>query len=943
MAKIQAYKFVNPGVSESSSPKVRAAARQTLAVNRIGSTVEGIANVVVDLTSINKATLSFQKRVERTKKINLRRKRDAEAEARQEKASLKLESQQKRRAEEDKEKLNLDKPKDNPFMEWAEKTFAPLRDFFIAIVGISIIKKYNDIRNNPEEKEKFDDFWFKTQFVFGKIYDFVKGSFDAVIEGWQALFDDEKNFFEKIEGLGTLVKGIAGFAAIGFFLNPMLLVNTVLGGIDFMLGGGDDGGGLDPDLDGPNKTPPTKTDAQLKKMGLSDDQIKHYKKLRDSGESAQDALKAARKFKPKPNLFQRGANIVGGAFEATFGKLKQAAQATWGLTSEWAQNQYANLSESVRKQWEKFADISKKLKKRAQNIASKVGSAVSSAKDYVGKGINSVGDKLKNFAMERILAPIQEFVKPLIAKMKTIAGKMIDPLFNNPLGKNILAALKKKGVSGPADFVGIAKRVGGKALPIIGGLVNLLFAYERFAGGDPFGGLLESLSAGFDLAGLIPGGQFGPPISMGIDAYMFARDLIPGVQEFEEGMISKIPGATAVGDFMKKLAEPLPKNLIGNIINALGGGGEDTISDEAMSMVDEYAKGGKVALYAGHADMKTDGSAGSAYGTSGGGIKGNLSTAPQQSYAKGYQSNEAFFNDKIAQKAAQKAGDLGIYRKPVRVGPGSSPQSNYSRIDKDNAAGITTVEIHMDAPKPMGMRGMMGTSPDMRTRGNNNGFLKALNSAYGIHRTQKGLGSVNRNSLSALLEVAPLGWDVLKNHNSFIETESSKIANAIKAGAKGKVPEVTGDTNAGAATDAGDYTGDDSSGGNTSSPASIEAPPADPPPPPNPMAALQNLQQGLFDAFGMEDKSAAIEAKEESMTPADTFKMAAEGKLKGFSSGIELSKFDFSKEFAMQNDDANMVPFPVAIEMPVPITIKTAINTGGDEIVSVRKSPFVDK
>lgn len=938
MAKIQAYKFVNPGVSESSSPKIRAAARQTLAVNRIGSSVEGIANVVTDLFSINKATLKFQKKVERTKKLNLRRKRDAAAEARQEGASLKLKSQQKRKADESKKTLKLDKPKDNPFMEWAEKTFAPLRDFFIAIVGISIIKKYNDIRNDPEQQKEFEDFWYKTQFVFGKIYDFATGAFESVMEGWQTLFDDEKNFFEKVEGLGTLVKGIAGFAAIGFFLNPMLLVNTVLSGIDFMLSGGDDGG-LDPDLDGPNKKPPTaKTDAQLKKMGLSDDQIKHYRKLKDAGESSQDALKAARKFKPKPNLFQRGANIVGGAFEATFGKLKQAAQATWGLTSEWAQNQYANLSESVRKQWEKFADLSKKLKKRAQNIASKVGSAVSSATDYVGKGINSVGDKLKNFAMERILAPIQEFVKPLIAKMKTIAGKMIEPLFNNPLGKNILAALKKKGISGPADFVGIAKRVGGKALPIIGGLVNLLFAYERFAGGDPFGGLLESLSAGFDLAGLIPGGQFGPPISMGIDAYMFARDLIPGVQEFEEGMISKIPGATAVGDFMKKLAEPLPKNLIGNIINALGGGGEDTISPEAMAMVDEYAKGGKVALYAGHADMKTDGSAGSAYGTSGGGIKGNLSTAPQQSYAKGYQSNEAFFNDKIAQKAAQKAGDLGIYRKPVRVGPGSSPQSNYSRIDKDNAAGITTVEIHMDAPKPMGMRGMMGTSPDMRTRGNNNGFLKALNAAYGIHRTQKGLGSVNRNSLSALLEVAPLGWDVLKNHNSFIETESSKIANAIKAGAKGKVPEVTGDVNAG---DAGDYTGDDYSGGGDSS-ASIDAAPADPPPPPNPMTALQDLQKGLFDAFKMEDKSAAVKAKEE-MTPADTFKMAAEGKLKGFSSGIELSKFDFSKEFAMQNDDANLVPFPVAVQMPVPITLKSTINTGGDEIVSVRKSPFVDK
>jgi hypothetical protein len=927
MAKIQAYKFVNPGISNAASPKARAAAKHTLAVNRIGSTVEGIANVVTDLVSINKATLAFQKRVERTKKLNLRRERDAAAEERQEQASLKLKSQQKRKAEKDKKKLKLDKPKDNPFMEWAEKTFAPLRDFFIAIVGISIIKKYNDIRNDPEQQKEWEDFWYKTKFVFGKIYDFATGAFKSVMEGWEKLFgsDDEKSFFDRIEGLGDIIKGIAGFAVLGFFLNPMGLVNLVLTGIDFMLDGGDDGGG-DPDLDGPNRKTPTKTDAQLKKMGLNDDQIKQYRKLRQSGESAETALKAARNFKPRPNIFQRSANALGGAIQSTFGKLRQAAEATWGLTSDWAKNQYASLSEAARKQWEKFANLSKKLKKQAKSIATKVGGALSSAKDYVGKGINSVGDKLKNFAMERILTPIQEFVKPLLAKVKSIASKMIAPLFNNPLGKKILEALKKKGISGAGDFVGIAKNVGGKALPIVGGLVNLLFAYERFAGGDPFGGLLESLSAGFDLAGIIPGGQFGPPISMGIDAYMFARDLIPGVQEFEESMINKIPGAKAVGDFMKKLAEPLPKNLIQSIIGALGGGGNEELPEKAA--------GGKVALYAGHADMKTDGSAGTQYGTSGGAIRGTMSTAPTQSYAKGYQSNEAYFNDKIAQKAAAKSGGLAMYRKPVRVGPGTDPNSNYSRIDKDNAAGITTVEIHMDAPKPMGRRGMIGINPDMKTRGANNGFLKALNTAYGVHTTQKGLGSVNRNNLSGLLEVAPLGWNVLRNHNSFIETESSKIANALKLGAKGKVPEVTGDPNAGDVS--GDYTGDDYSGGGDSS---MGGPPPPPPPPPDPMSALRNLQTSLLDAFGVKQE----EKEEKTPTPADMFKMAAEGDLKGFSSGIELSKFDFSKEFAMQNEEANMIPFAVAIQMPVPITVPRTINTGGDEVVNVRKSPFVDK
>ncbi|AFD02624.1 hypothetical protein [Synechococcus phage S-MbCM6] len=252
MAKIQAYKFVNPGVSNSASPKVRAAVKHTLAVNRIGSTVEGIANVTNDLLQINKSTLAFQKRVERTKKINLRRERDEKAENRQESASLKLKSQQKLRAEKDKKKLKLDKPKDNPFLDWAEKTFAPLKDFFIAIVAVSIIKKYNDIRNDPEQLKEFDDFWFKTKFVFGKIYDFANGTFKSVMEGWEKIFGDENTFQERLEGLGTLVKGIGGLLAIGFFLNPMLLVNTVLTGIDFLL---NDGGNDDLPVDDPRNKP----------------------------------------------------------------------------------------------------------------------------------------------------------------------------------------------------------------------------------------------------------------------------------------------------------------------------------------------------------------------------------------------------------------------------------------------------------------------------------------------------------------------------------------------------------------------------------------------------------------------------------------------------------------------------------------------------------------
>ncbi|AFD02625.1 hypothetical protein [Synechococcus phage S-MbCM6] len=576
----------------------------------------------------------------------------------------------------------------------------------------------------------------------------------------------------------------------------------------------------------------------------------------------------------------------------------------------------------------------------------------------IGKGVYNWGanqaKSIKNLAdLARDPAKLKDVVgkklkdnlKPIIEKDEGI--KKIFDIAKNPkaMGPKLIDTFKNI-VKSPATRKGVNFLKEARKNVKIGGIDSVIAAifalldYGVF-GESPINAIVSALGS---LLGYSAGFAIGAPFG-GVPG--FITGAVGGIAgEFVaakvlEGLAKTFPQLTEIDDpVARQLFPNAPRSILRDPNSPMElTPDQQKALDENLPELPKKASGGKVAFYSGHADMKTDGSAGTAYGTSGGGIKGNLSTAPQQSYAKGYQSNEAYFNDKIAQKAAQKSGGIGVYRKPVRVGPGSSPQSNYSRIDKDNAAGITTVEIHMDAPKPMGMRGMMGTNPDMRTRGKNNGFLKALNSAYGVHRTQKGLGSVNRNNLSALLEVAPLGWNVLKNNTSFIESESSKIANAIKAGAKGKVPKVTGDSNAGDASNSSDYTGDDSSSaGDTSSADSFTAPPP-PPPPTNPMTALQNLQQGLFDTF-------KVEAKEEAtsqLDPIDMFKMAADGKIKGFSSSSALGKYDFSAAYTMENDAASMIPFPVAIQMPVPIMMKNTINISGDEVVSVRKSPFVDK
>ena len=96
-----------------------------------------------------------------------------------------------------------------------------------------------------------------------------------------------------------------------------------------------------------------------------------------------------------------------------------------------------------------------------------------------------------------------------------------------------------------------------------------MFAYDRLANGDTIGALLETLSAGFDLAGLVPGGQFGPPISMGIDAYMFARDFVPAIQETEEKVVNGM-GLGALKSNLDKAASSLPD--LGSLVKMFTGG-----------------------------------------------------------------------------------------------------------------------------------------------------------------------------------------------------------------------------------------------------------------------------------------------------------------------------------------------------------------------------------
>ena len=60
MAKLQSYKFVNPGGS-LKSPVALAVKRNTLATNRLGATVSSLGSVVSDIEQIGIASIKNDK------------------------------------------------------------------------------------------------------------------------------------------------------------------------------------------------------------------------------------------------------------------------------------------------------------------------------------------------------------------------------------------------------------------------------------------------------------------------------------------------------------------------------------------------------------------------------------------------------------------------------------------------------------------------------------------------------------------------------------------------------------------------------------------------------------------------------------------------------------------------------------------------------------------
>ena len=311
---------------------------------------------------------------------------------------------------------------------------------------------------------------------------------------------------------------------------------------------------------------------------------KEFDKIRKDNPklSRADALKKATEAvdsPPKPKGFfgrigQGLADFGAGAkdlatkgVKALGGGLNYLSGGNLGKLGNFLQDQYKNASEFARKQYDRVTTVAKRLKGKfdagMKSFQSKLGSLAESAKQLV---------------IQKILDPLKPFLDPIIEKAKSIGDSLYKALQKIPGFDNITKVLKKFGGAGSGQML---EKLGAKALPVIGGIFNLLFAYDRLASGDSTGALIETVSAGLDLGGLAPG-------SMALDAYMFARDFVPAIQETETNIINGM-GLGGLKSALDTAGSKLPD--LGSLVKMITGG-EDKKETKETKVTDPAATGG---------------------------------------------------------------------------------------------------------------------------------------------------------------------------------------------------------------------------------------------------------------------------------------------------------------------------------------------------------------
>ena len=237
MAKIVAYKFVNPTGGSVRSSGGLAARSQLLAVNRLGASTQSLANTLNDITKINNAFKRTETEIEKKQRRKLQRERDNAAEERQEGKSV---EKGKDPTGEYTKTLKRGKPKGllkgalgmkNGFFGFLSGFLAPVAGLVQKLMAKALFFALLKYLSDPKKTEEVKVFIEKSSFVFTKLWEFGSMLVGGVMDTVGQVVGKESTLVERLVGLGKIVGAITGITlllqGVNFVRDALGLVDTV--------------------------------------------------------------------------------------------------------------------------------------------------------------------------------------------------------------------------------------------------------------------------------------------------------------------------------------------------------------------------------------------------------------------------------------------------------------------------------------------------------------------------------------------------------------------------------------------------------------------------------------------------------------------------------------------------------------------------------------------
>lgn len=620
--KVRPYKVVSSafstskyGVKMSTSHKrgLRVStAKIVTSINRIGETVSSIGSIVEDMRDFYHDQIETMFNIQQDLDRSLQLEKDQDAEEEAEGGGPKT-----KEAEEEGEKELKKKSKKKGLFGWLEDFLKPWENIaaFLARAFISraMLKWFADEKNLKKLENIIETIGKVGKFAM----DLAAGSIGLLMDGLGSVFggiDKVSNgklggAWDMIKGLGGVIAGVAGLKALGYLLNPFSLISDIMGILDAInqwrinrrrpRNTPDTPDGKPRDIDTPDGKPrdfdkPRNTpDGKPKVTGTVDDivdatvdtgrKVQITGDVIDKSEDLATTLAKNNEIIPKTSWWdnivegtKKGLSVIGDIP----GNLKKAWQSAYKWLNEDGLKMLNEMSEAARKRWDEFAQAAAARRKQSMGWWDKLSGKVGDFKKWVGEGVEGAKKGATEWAVRNIVEPLGKFFEPILKPIQNLGKQLVTAIESTPAGKMVAEQLKKRGLS-LAEPGPLIKKIGGKALPVVGGLLNALFAYDALSNGDPVGAALEALSGAFDISGLF-GFVPGPMISLGIDAYLFGRELVPPIRELEDKAFNALPGIKHGKKFLEQIGPKLPRGPIEKLLGGLMGGGEEEVEEKAI-------------------------------------------------------------------------------------------------------------------------------------------------------------------------------------------------------------------------------------------------------------------------------------------------------------------------------------------------------------------------